>query len=277
MAAVSPSARLGGKAGADGGAASSVGLSAAGELLARAVGAGASRQVAAAVAAALWRCVMLPVECVDAADADDGRQVDERLAAIKPCVAAQVAAAGNKGVECHSARGLVSRDVLVRANAAKHHRFGADFSLMSAADCRRAQRGARRRGVAATLKETQEVVFTVEPEPVVVPMVPKVPEIRGLDGSDPKVLPLGIVSEAGFGVPRTLEEARECIWAVAYGGLPEEAVRDVLDLLNDVFVDADDCEACSDLLAAAAMDMQGWGETYTGHRPVWPSGLAECD
>ena len=81
-----------------------------------------------------------------------------------------------------------------------------------------------------------------EPEPVVVPvLVPKVP----------------------VGVPRTLEEAKECIRAVAYGeygGLAEELVRDVLDLLSDEFDGIEACEACSSLLETAAMDMHGWGE-----------------
>ena len=88
---------------------------------------------------------MHPAAGGDAADAGADRQVGARLAAIQPCLAAQVAAAGTSGLECHTARGLVSRDVLVRAHAARHHGFGADFSKMSAADCRRAQRGAGRR------------------------------------------------------------------------------------------------------------------------------------
>ncbi len=121
------------------GAASSVELAAAGELLARAVGRCSRGSGLMAVHRASRG---------DAADADAGRQVAARLAAIKPCLAAHVAAAATSGLECHTARGLVSRDVFVRANAARHHGFSADFSKMSAADCRRAQRGAGRRAAA---------------------------------------------------------------------------------------------------------------------------------
>ena len=149
-------------AGDAGGAAGSVGLAAAGELLARAVGAGASRQVAAAVAAALWRCVMHPAASCDAEDPEAGRQVAARLAAIKPCLAAQELAAGTLGAVCHTARGLVSRNVQVRANAARHHGFGGDFSKLSAADCRRAQRGAGRQATPAAATAVAAAPATVE-------------------------------------------------------------------------------------------------------------------
>ena len=106
--------------------------------------------------------VVLPAGCGEAEDAEAACQVAVRLAAIKPCVAAQVAAATTLGVEPHSARGLVSRDVLVRANAAKHHGFGSDFTKLSVADCRRAQRGAAgRRAVAKDDDEVEAVLLAV--------------------------------------------------------------------------------------------------------------------
>ena len=80
------------------------------EFLSAVVKASASRHVAAAVAVAFFRMVL---------GGDVAEEVEQRLAAIRPCISAQVRAAADGGT-CHSARLLIDPSLHLRSNAAKH-------------------------------------------------------------------------------------------------------------------------------------------------------------
>ena len=83
-------------------------------LLATIVKAGASRHQVVALGSALWR-----LEVAHEPPSEVDRQVQYCLAALEPCVRAQVRAALD-GVPTRSSAGLVFPDVHVIGNAAKH-------------------------------------------------------------------------------------------------------------------------------------------------------------
>ena len=112
------------------------------ELLAAAVAAGASRQVAAAIASALFRTATSEVADTDSEVVKE--QVEARLRALRPCLKAQVIAGTVFGVQAHTAKDLVPADTVRRANAARHHAFREDFAALTATDIKRAQRGGDR-------------------------------------------------------------------------------------------------------------------------------------
>lgn len=91
----------------------------------------------AATASALWRL------------ASTGQRADPqiicRLAALEPALAAQLDASRRTGRDVHSSHHLVEPDVHRRANAARHHGFLEDFSLLSDSDLKVAQRSASRK------------------------------------------------------------------------------------------------------------------------------------
>mmetsp|Transcript_71638 Transcript_71638/g.232937 ORF Transcript_71638/g.232937 Transcript_71638/m.232937 type:complete len:153 (+) Transcript_71638:110-568(+) len=120
------------------------------------VAAGASRQIAAAVAAALWRLLSNKV-----AQSDVGRvaeveactsteihesivnNVDARMSAIAPGIVAQEVGAQLTGSAPRPPSKLLPAGDL-RANVAKHAAFGMDFDTLSIQQMRRLQRGVRR-------------------------------------------------------------------------------------------------------------------------------------
>jgi len=125
-------------------------LHAAIELMKATISAGASRQVATAVAAGLWRLATgsvhprvqdsLPTVL---ASSSVEREVTARLAALAPSIRAQVAVQA-VGAPQRSSSGLVPRDVHVLANAARHlYREGESFEHISPSIARAAQRGFR--------------------------------------------------------------------------------------------------------------------------------------
>eukprot|EP00746_Dinoflagellata_sp_MGD_P011296 gnl/MRDRNA2_/MRDRNA2_123632_c0_seq1.p1 gnl/MRDRNA2_/MRDRNA2_123632_c0~~gnl/MRDRNA2_/MRDRNA2_123632_c0_seq1.p1 ORF type:complete len:330 (-),score=74.12 gnl/MRDRNA2_/MRDRNA2_123632_c0_seq1:85-1011(-) len=103
---------------------------------------GASRHVAAAVAAAIMRCKAdLHKHVCDDADLII-EDVQQRMQAIIPALAAQSKAARSSGVNVHSARGLITPEQNLRANAAKHVGFETEkpFAQMTNQELRRRQR-----------------------------------------------------------------------------------------------------------------------------------------
>ena len=121
-----------------------VGRQAAMDLMGVTVKSGATRQVAAAVSSALWRLV------VHDGKAGTGREVSEegeveqqvlaRLEAMKGSITAQVVASRLEGRNHHTARGLVPQWAQLQCNAARHHGFADDFTIMDGKDFKRAQR-----------------------------------------------------------------------------------------------------------------------------------------
>ncbi len=98
---------------------------------------GASRQVAAAVAAAMFRSVSVTgCTVVD-------ELVNDRLDMLAPCLRAQVTAGLQSGQDVHTARGLVEPDVVLRGNVARHAGFdsGQPLGDVPAAHLKRLQRG----------------------------------------------------------------------------------------------------------------------------------------
>ena len=86
-----------------------------------AVRGGASRHVAAAVAAAALRVVVGERFSPPATVSES--LVEDRLALIRPVLAAQMAAAERNGSDVHDAQGLVSGTTRLRCNVAKHAGF----------------------------------------------------------------------------------------------------------------------------------------------------------
>lgn len=86
-------------------------------------------------------------KCTTAFDPDFvNRNVNQRLAAIEPALKAQCKQSLQTGQNFRSASGLVSHDVNVRANAARHFGFDqtVDFASHSLPTLRRRQRGLRK-------------------------------------------------------------------------------------------------------------------------------------
>ena len=120
------------------------------------VSAGASRQVAAAVASALWRLQVAGLSACSEDDTVVANNVRDRLDAIAPAFRAQECEAGSTGRSPHSAKNLVPPGVHLRANAARHVGFGSDFSSMDDKTIRKLQRGFTA-GKTAQRKDDDEV------------------------------------------------------------------------------------------------------------------------
>jgi len=134
-------------------------------LMGSAVAAGASRQVAAATAVALWRVVLGQAPSLELPSPDVEVQVEARLAAIRPCLVAQEAAARRHGTSRHSAKGLVDPVVVFRRNVGVHAAFGEDFASMSDGEFRRRQRGgAKTQAVVGSSAQVVVDVSTCEGE-----------------------------------------------------------------------------------------------------------------
>jgi hypothetical protein len=102
----------------------------------------ASRQVVAAAAAAVVRCVMEQYRGVSKVEV----LVQDRLDLIAHALRAQVAEGLASGAEVRSAANLVTPGALLRANAAKHQGFDRPelISAVPERELRRRQRGRRR-------------------------------------------------------------------------------------------------------------------------------------
>jgi hypothetical protein len=112
----------------------------------------ASRQVVAAAAAAVFRCASATCRSTCS---EVERHVKDRLGLIAQPLRAQVAEGLATGSSSRNAAHLVSRDTLVRSNAAKHQGFQSDvlISEVPLGVLRNRQRGARKKELA---KEAEE-------------------------------------------------------------------------------------------------------------------------
>lgn len=118
---------------------------------------GATRHVAAAVAAALVRTahVVLHEEgkqstaCSQQSESCNSveQQVESRLKLIKPAIQAQCKAGVEQGVNYHSARPLISERAKLLSNCAKHSGFNdnVSFEELSNAELKRRQHGSRQK------------------------------------------------------------------------------------------------------------------------------------
>jgi len=131
-----------------GGACDDPRLRAARALMFETVSAGAPRQTAAAVAAALWRLLAgtpsadhRVIEPMVGTSGDD-LELKDRLAAVSDVLQAQLAAS-RAGLPAHSCQGLVDHATKVKRNVALHGfgDLGDRFSALSPAELRRLQRG----------------------------------------------------------------------------------------------------------------------------------------
>jgi len=131
-----------------GGACDDPRLRAARALMFETVSAGAPRQTAAAVAAALWRLLAgtpsadhRVIEPMVGTYGDD-LELKDRLAAVSDVLQAQLAAS-RAGLPAHSCQGLVDHATKVKRNVALHGfgDLGDRFSALSPAELRRLQRG----------------------------------------------------------------------------------------------------------------------------------------
>jgi len=121
-------------------------------------GGAASRQVVAAAAAAVFRCAS---DTCRSTCTEVERHVKDRLGLIAQPLRAQVAEGLATGVSSRNAAHLVSRDTLVRSNAAKHQGFHSDvlISEVPVRVLRNRQRGARKKEVA---KEAEQQSMEAE-------------------------------------------------------------------------------------------------------------------
>ena len=115
------------------------------EVLMRAAASSGNRQVAAAVASALWRLSATPDACEDQMSGELVKRLVDRISLIMPSLAAQVIS-GMHGASHHRAHGLVPPSAVLNRNCALHADFASDTLLgdLSASEKRRLQRGTRK-------------------------------------------------------------------------------------------------------------------------------------